>query len=172
MFIYITSGTYPFLKAIQENENNQDKHLFLLQNENATILLHETEGETIFKEPRRYEIFESSGTVGESKFAVMNNIPVTDEGRPVFEYRFKNRSKHIDKQPGFAGIRVLRPLKSDTYIVLTFWKDEASFSAWKESPSFGAAHGGGSTSETGKKKKKMFPRPAYVTKYNILQEED
>lgn len=172
MFIYITSGTYPFLKAIQKNEENQDKHLFLLQNENATILLHETEGETIFKEPRQYEVFESSGNVGKSKFAVMNNIPVTDEGRPIFEYRFKNRSKLIDKQPGFAGIRVLRPCKSDTYIVLTFWKDEASFSAWKSSQAFGTAHGSEETPKTGKKKKKIFPRPAYVTKYNILWEEE
>lgn len=172
MFIYMTSGTYPFLKTIQENNNNQDKHLLLLQNENVTILLHETEGETIFKEPRRYEVFESSGPIGESRFAVMNNIPVTDEGRPIFEYRFKNRSKLIDKQPGFTGIRVLRPLKSDTYIVLTFWKDEASFSAWKESKSFGAAHDSGDSSETENKKKKIFPRPAYVTKYSILQEED
>lgn len=172
MFIYMTSGTFPYLKAIQENEDNQDEHLILMQNENATILLHETDGETIFKEPRRYEVFESSGTVGESKFAVMNNIPVTDEGRPVFEYRFKNRSKLIDKQPGFAAIRVLRPVKSDTYIVLTYWKDEISFSSWKESQSFEAAHGSRDTPKTKKKKKKIFPRPAYVTKYTILHEED
>lgn len=169
MFCYITSGTYPYLTNFQQN--HPDEQLLLLQDQDVFMLLHETEGKTIFKESRSYEIFESAGSADGSAFAAMNYVPVTDEGRPVFEYRFKNRAKLIDKQPGFRGIRVLRPLKSDTYIILTFWKDEASFTAWKKSQTFAHAHDKSGTVLSKKEKKKIYPRPSYVKTYQILRED-
>ena len=34
----------------------------------------------------------------EDGYFVFNNIPVTDEGRPVFEHRFQMRAESIDDQ--------------------------------------------------------------------------
>jgi heme-degrading monooxygenase HmoA len=165
MQIYITTGTYEYLKGIA-NENSQEEML-LMENENGALLLHETDGETVFKEPRKYEVLDSAGGFGSTGFVVMNNIPVTDEGRPIFEYRFKNRSKQIENQPGFAAIRVLRPLSSNTYIVLTVWENEAAFKNWKNSESFKGAHSHKSEESGIEPQTKIFASSSYTTIYTI-----
>ena len=119
--MYFTGGTETFLKKFL-NENEQETLVFM-HNEDAFLLVHETEGSSLFKEPRKYEVVEARGTiVSPSGYAVFNHIPVWDESRPLFEYRFKTRTNSIEKQHGFKAIRVLRPRRSDIYIIFTLWE--------------------------------------------------
>jgi heme-degrading monooxygenase HmoA len=164
MNVYITVGTFGYLKTIKE-KNSQEK-IVIMENDDTALLLHETEGETVFNEPRKYEVLDSSGSIGNEGFVVFNNIPVTDEGRPIFEYRFKNRSKQIENEPGFLAIRVLRPLSSNTYIVLTIWENEKAFSNWKNSPSFKGAH---KNQEEAQPQPPIFSSPSYTTKYTLKE---
>jgi heme-degrading monooxygenase HmoA len=164
MNVYITVGTFGYLKTIKE-KNPQEK-IVIMENDDSALLLHETEGETVFKEPRRYEVIDASGDIGTEGYVVLNNIPVTDEGRPIFEYRFKNRSKQIENEPGFQAIRVLRPLSSNTYIVLTVWENETAFSNWKNSSSFQVAH---KKQEETQPKAQIFASPSYTTKYTLKE---
>ncbi|MDE3838137.1 antibiotic biosynthesis monooxygenase [Bacillus methanolicus] len=164
MNLYITSGTYEYLKTLKEKHPSE--YIILMQNSENSLLLHETEGKSVFKEPRKYEVIDSSGTFENAGFAVLNHIPVTDEGRPVFEYRFKNRSRSIENQPGFAAIRVLRPLSSNTYIILTLWENEQGFERWQKSKAFEKAHDKKET-DVGVEKQKIFSGPSYITKYVI-----
>ncbi len=60
-------------------------------------LVHETDGDTIFKEGHAYEVLDASANLADSGFAVLNNISVTDEGRPLFEQRFSQRARLIAK---------------------------------------------------------------------------
>jgi heme-degrading monooxygenase HmoA len=160
--MYFTGGTETFLKKFLE-ENEQETLVFM-HNEDAFLLVHETEGSSLFKEPREYEVVLAKGTiVTPSGYAVFNHIPVRDEGRPVFEYHFKNNTNSIEKQHGFKAIRVLRPRKSDTYIVFTLWKSEADYITWKKSPLF---------SEVYTLAPKIFLRPSFVTKYKIYEEKE
>ena len=139
MKIHITTGTYEFLKKLKDSHVGET--MVLMENENNCLLLHETAGESFFKEPRSYEVVDSAGKLNHDHgFAVLNNIPVTDEGRPLFEYRFKNREHLIEQEPGFLAIRVLRPFSSDTYIIFTQWKNAEAFNKWKSSNSFEKAH--------------------------------
>ena len=167
MYAYITAGTYDFLKAMKE-KNPQEK-IAMIENEDGALLLHESNGETIFKEPRKYEILDSAGTIGETGFVVMNNIPVTDEGRPIFEYRFKDRSKQVENQPGFLAIRVLRPLSSNTYIIITVWKTETAFNQWKNSASFKGAHHKQQEATAIEPKPKIFASTSYTKKYTLSE---
>ena len=89
----------------------------------------------------RYDVLDAVGEFkGQPGYIVCNNISVTDEGRPVFENRFKNRAGLIENEPGFQAIRVLRPLSNDTYVILTMWETEQNFKDWTESRSFENAH--------------------------------
>ena len=128
-------------------------------------------GTLFFKEPRKYEVIDASGQLTDMGFAVFNHVPVTDEGRPLFEYRFKNRDRLIEKEPGFIAIRVLRPFSSDTYIIFTLWKNESSFKSWQTSKSFEELHSKTDVEKGTKKVSKVFPRPSFVTKYSIVIEE-
>jgi heme-degrading monooxygenase HmoA len=137
MYIYITVGTFGYLKAVKD-KYPQEK-IAIMENENSALLLHETDHETVFKEPRKYEILDASGVIGVEGFVVMNNIPVTDEGRPIFEYHFKNSAKQMENK-GFQAIRVLRPLSSNPYIILTVWENKTAFTEWKNSASYNGVH--------------------------------
>ncbi|PLR75363.1 antibiotic biosynthesis monooxygenase [Bacillus sp. V3-13] len=168
MYLYMTTGTYDFMKSIKEK--NSGETMLLMENQVSALLIHETEGKTVFSTPRRYEVFDSAGTFEHANFAVLNNIPVTDEGRPLFEYRFKNRARMIENEPGFAAIRVLRPLDSNTYVILTLWENEQGFKNWQQSKAYEKAHEK-KESEEGVDKQQIFSGASYVTTYAAREEE-
>ncbi|MCZ0755997.1 antibiotic biosynthesis monooxygenase family protein [Anoxybacillus sp. J5B_2022] len=167
MKMYITTGTLDYLQNLKEKYAN--KPMLLLEGSDTALLLHETDGETVFQEPRHYEVLDAAGELG-GTFAVLNNIPVTEEGRPLFEYRFSQRARLIEKEPGFVAIRVLRPLSNDTYIIMTLWKEKQHFENWQRSKAFERAHGQREAAPQEEKQPTIFPRPSYVTKYTVVRE--
>ena len=46
MNVYITTGTYDFLKKLKDKHSNET--IFIMQNGENTLLLHETSGKTVF----------------------------------------------------------------------------------------------------------------------------
>jgi heme oxygenase (mycobilin-producing) len=166
MKLFITHGTMDYLKKIKESYQNET--MILMGTEDHALLLHETNGDSVFQEPRKYEVIDAFGSFEEVGFAVMNNIPVTEEGRPIFEYRFKQRSRSIEHQPGFCAIRVLRPITGDTYVILTLWKKEEYFQRWKQSKAFEKAHSKRGASAEAEQQTLIFPRPSYITAYPVL----
>ncbi|WML43304.1 antibiotic biosynthesis monooxygenase [Neobacillus sp. PS3-40] len=160
MKVFITTGTYDYLKKVKEKY--PEEAMVIMVNEDTALLLHETSTETLFNEPRKYEIIDSSGEIGLTGLAVMNNIPVTDEGRPLFEYSFKNRPMVIEKEQGFIALRVLRPKTSNTYIILTIWENELAFKNWQNSNNY-------SNEKSIATPPKGSVATAYVTKYQISE---
>ena len=89
------------------------------------------------------------------------NVLEVPEGKgDVLEQRFAARAGEVDKVDGFESFELLRPTEgTDRYLVVTRWRDEASFQAWMDSAAFqrghaqsqqdsedaeeGASHGGG-----------------------------
>lgn len=121
--------------------------------------------------PAYYEVLDAVGPLTEAGFVVMNNIPVTEEGRHEFEERFRNRARQVENEPGFTAIRVLRPMNSDTYIIMTLWKSEADFEAWQKSQAFQHAHHRRDSAEgLTAQKPSILPRPSYVTRYSTVRD--
>ena len=55
--------------------------------------------------------------------------------------RFAARAGAVDSQDGFEGFELLKPTdERTTWLVVTRWRDEASFQAWLSSPAFGHGH--------------------------------
>jgi heme-degrading monooxygenase HmoA len=71
---------------------------------------------------------------------VMNHIGVKDEYRKAFEDTFINRAHLVEKMAGFIKNEVLRPIRGDKYIVLTYWDSIENFNMWAESAEFRSAH--------------------------------
>lgn len=164
--MYFTGGTEDYLKKFFAD--NPQETFALMHSDDVFMLAHETEGSSLFNEPKKYEVIDASGTLHvPSGFVVCNHIPVSDEGRPLFEYRFKNRARLIEKEPGFLAIRVLRPLRYDTYMILTIWTGEAAYNQWKKSKSYSDAHSKGEFGAPN-----MFPRPSFATRYKIYEEDE
>ncbi|MDN7243467.1 antibiotic biosynthesis monooxygenase [Planococcus sp. N028] len=162
MNLYMTTGTYDYMKKLRDKYPNEN--MVMMQGENTTLVIHETEGKTVFQTPRRYEVVDGTGEFKEKGYFVLNNIPVTEEGRPIFEHRFKNRAGAIENEPGYIAFRVLRPRDSDTYVVLTEWESPIFFEKWKESQAFSQAHSK-SAEGTAEKRPNIFSGSSYVTTY-------
>jgi len=71
---------------------------------------------------------------------VSNRLQVAKGHEADFEKRFEGRARLVENMAGFIRLEILRPIKSDYYIVLTHWQDEASFRARTDSAEFKEAH--------------------------------
>ncbi|MGM9924032.1 MAG: antibiotic biosynthesis monooxygenase family protein [Bacillus sp. (in: firmicutes)] len=171
MNIYITSGTFDYLRNFKLKHTKEK--LILLHGEGKTVLLEENEHGTIFKEPRKYEVVDGIGELVQEGFVVMNNIPVAEESRPRFEHMFTNRADKVENQAGFQALRILRPIGSQTYIILTQWHKESAFNAWQSSQSLKEGHSGNAKTEYANSSQKMFTGEAFLTKFSapVFEEE-
>lgn len=77
---------------------------------------------------------------GHIVIVVSNRIHVTKGHEKEFEECFQARVGLVEKMPGFICLEILRPIKSDYYIVQTCWENMDAFRNWTDSPEFHEAH--------------------------------
>jgi heme oxygenase (mycobilin-producing) len=71
----------------------------------------------------------------------INAITVPADSGDELARRFAARAGAVDHQEGFEGFELLKPTdERTTWLVLTRWRDDASFEAWLRSPAFGHGH--------------------------------
>jgi heme oxygenase (mycobilin-producing) len=80
----------------------------------------------------------------------INAITVPPDGGDELARRFAARAGAVDDQQGFEGFELLQPTDGrTTWLVVTRWRDEASFDAWRTGPAFVHGHGHGQGSGHG-----------------------
>ena len=73
----------------------------------------------------------------------INAITVPPGSGDELAQRFAARAGAVDGQEGFEGFELLRPTDGrDQWLVVTRWRDEASFQSWVSSPAFAHGHAG------------------------------
>lgn len=165
---YITTGTADFLmKLIKKYEEEQ---MALLFGSGHSLLYHETSGKTVFQVPRKYAIIESTGNIPLKGFAVLHYLPVRDEDQKIFEHELSNRPRKLDSAIGFLALRILRPIKSDTYLIISFWGDKKSYESWKNMEEFAVPNEEKRAIEVNKRK--MFAGESYLKEYVIGTDEE
>ena len=71
----------------------------------------------------------------------INAITVPEGCGDELARRFASRAGAVDGQEGFEGFELLKPTDDrTTWLVVTRWRDEASFQAWLSSPAFSHGH--------------------------------
>ncbi|MCE4050386.1 MULTISPECIES: antibiotic biosynthesis monooxygenase family protein [Bacillaceae] len=168
MNIYLASGTYDFLvKKYAAKIDQQSLIAMQVLGSDSALLVHETLSSSIFAAPRKYETAGSNGDFSGKRFAVMNHIPVTDEHKPLFEQNMKRSLEQMGQQ--ISAYRLLRPVKGDTYIILSLWAERRDFIVWKQkhqnpdSPITGDPTNGGILQHT------MFNGKAYLLELTIAE---
>jgi len=77
----------------------------------------------------------------------INAISVPPQAAATLEERFAARAHTVDGADGFLGFQLLRPVAGeDRYFVVTHWRDDAAFEAWRDGDAR-AAHAGPSDGE-------------------------
>ncbi len=73
----------------------------------------------------------------------INAITVPKEAGDELAQRFAARAGAVDGQDGFEGFELLKPTDDrEQWLVVTRWRDEASFDAWVASSAFAHGHAG------------------------------
>ena len=74
-------------------------------------------------------------------YVVINAITVPAAQADELAKRFAGRAGMVESADGFEHFELLRPADGrEQWLVMTTWRDEASFEAWRASASFGQAH--------------------------------
>jgi len=71
---------------------------------------------------------------------VSNRMSVAKGWEEDFERRWKQRKWTVAQFPGFIRTEVLRPVRGDHYIVMTYWKSKEDFEHWTASQAHIEAH--------------------------------
>lgn len=160
MKAFMTNGTIDFLEKLD------DKHpeitFYLMNSNTGGLAYYENKNKNVFSSGREYDVIVQSGEMKEKGYVVMNNIPVTDDDKAVFEDRFKKQKAAVDGMPGFQAFRLLRPKKGNKYVVITQWGSITDFENWKGSEQFAKAHKRQTT-----KPQAYFPNEPFITKYHM-----
>ncbi len=73
----------------------------------------------------------------------INAITVPEGSGDELARRFAARAGAVDDQEGFEGFELLQPTDDrTTWLVITRWRDEDSFTAWVSSAAFSHGHAG------------------------------
>jgi heme-degrading monooxygenase HmoA len=74
----------------------------------------------------------------------INALTVPADSGDELARRFAARAGAVDNQEGFEGFELLQPTDGrTTWLVVTRWRDDEAFEAWRSSPAFGHGHGHG-----------------------------
>ncbi|MFD2639440.1 antibiotic biosynthesis monooxygenase family protein [Piscibacillus salipiscarius] len=158
--LWLTHGTRDFLLSLRDKNESLIVMEELDGDAKAVI---EGEEQHVLKEPREYEIVEEIGELKQYGYMVLNNIPVTSEGGPILEDKFKQRSGSIESAEGFEAFRILRPTRDNTYIILTQWKHVDDFMQWKNSQDFKKSHA------NQEQKPSYVSGHSYVTQLDVIE---
>ena len=94
---------------------------------------------------------------------VSNRIQVAKGHEKEFEERFQGRAGLVEKMPGFIRLEILKPIKSDYYVVHTYWENADAFHAWSESPEFKEAH-------KDRPRAEIFSGPSVFEMHEVIQQ--
>ncbi|WP_033829573.1 antibiotic biosynthesis monooxygenase family protein [Bacillus andreraoultii] len=167
MNAYITTGTGDFLLKLVQKYNKEQ--MALLFGSGHSLLYHETSGKTVFQVPRKYQLIESVGDFPVKGFAVFHYLPVREEDQKVFEHELSKRPRKLDNATGFLALRILRPIKCDTYLIISCWIDKKSYELWKNMEGFAVPNEEKRSIEVNKRT--MYAGESYLKEYAIGTDE-
>ncbi len=156
----MTLGTKDFLLSLRDQN---EKLIVMEELDGDARAIIEDEEQHVLKEPREYDIVEAIGDLKPYGYIVLNNIPVTSEGGPILENKFKQRSGSIESAEGFVAFRILRPTRDNTYVILTQWRQVDDFMQWRNSQDFKKSHAKQEESPT------YVSGHSYVTQLDVIE---
>lgn len=79
-------------------------------------------------------------TTSTGEYVVMNVVELPPTGSEAFEQAFAQRQSRLKDVDGFAGFELMRRDNDQEFLVISRWRDESAFDAWRNSDHFKNAH--------------------------------
>ncbi len=132
--LYTSYGTYGFLHQIKIN--NPTHQLFQFSASDTSVILEETDGETVLKSPSIYEVIKEIGEFSEHHFYCAIFIPSTEDHAYQLEKKLISVDDNFRNFGGFKSYRLLRPAKGTTYKIYFGFADRHAYEDFKQSDAF------------------------------------
>lgn len=134
MKFYITYGTYGYLNQIQLNNENHD--LFIFSGNDQSVMIEETDDETIFQQPKKFRVLTRFGSISSDDFHALISIPTTEDHKYQLEKKLESYLPHLDEYDGYNTYRLLKPLQSNIYKVFLGFSSRKAYEDYKKSSAF------------------------------------
>ncbi len=134
MKFYITYGTYGYLRQIQLN--NKSHQLLIFSGDDQSVMIDETENETVFQQPKSYRVLTRLGTLSADNFHALISIPTTEDHKYQLENKLENYVPSLDSSEGFNSFRLLKPIHSNIYKVFFGFTSRQAYEDFKKSSAF------------------------------------
>ena len=167
--LYTASGTADFLQKVVDKYPKEQ--MILLSGTDKSMILHETEGKTVFSLPQKYVVAESYGSLEQFGFYVLHHFSADGGNRDMLVQQFKNVLGKLTEDPTIRSFRLLTPKKGKGHVVfVTHWSGPHSYEAWKNSNIY-KNHFESLLNVEAQSIQKIFDGDNYVATYNALPKE-
>ncbi|MCU5746810.1 signal transduction protein TRAP [Staphylococcus sp. SQ8-PEA] len=134
MRLYATYGTYGYLNQIRLK--NPERNLLQFSAPDSSVIVEETDDETILKHPIIYDVINSTGELNEDHFYSVLFIPASEDHAYQLENKLKSISPDFGKFAGFKSYRFLKPTKGMTYKIYFGFNSRRDYEDFKQSTTF------------------------------------
>lgn len=134
MKMYASYGTFGYLNQIRLN--NPDHNLLQFSTSDSSVIIDETDGTTVLKEPIVYDVIESEGELDKDDFFAVLFIPTTDDHAYQLEKTILGISADFSQFAGFKSYRFLKPIEGLTYKIYFGFSSRSAYETFKNSALF------------------------------------
>lgn len=165
MKVFMTNGTLKFLKQLIDQHPKVT--FFFMSNKQNTVAYYENSKKGIFAAGREYTAVLKKGSLLESGYVVINNIPIPGESQPIFEDHFKTTLRNLQHVEGCQAFRLLKPKRGDMYAVFTQWRSINDYEKWINSEEFTRVN-----RQISIKQPAYFGSRSFTNTYSMVLDED
>lgn len=134
MKLYITYGTYGYIHQIQLN--NKDRNLLIFSSDDRSVLIDETEKESVFQQPNAFRSLSRVGDISENDFQAVISIPTSEDHKYQLEKKLGAYYPTLSDFEGYKSFRLLKPLKENVYKVMFGFESRTAYEDFKKSSVF------------------------------------
>lgn len=116
MYTYLTHGSDYYMNRLIDQ--HQERELLKFNGPEDVILYEETDQKSVFSTPESFEVVEAIGDLTDDKPLMLRYFQVTDDHRKSAESALTSHDANFYEYEGFQAFRLLRPLRTQSYIAV------------------------------------------------------
>lgn len=134
MKVYASYGTFGYLNQIRLN--NPDHNLLQFSASDSSVIIEETEDQSVLKQPLVYDVLKSEGELNKYHFFSVIFIPTSDDHAYQLEKKLENVSTDFNQYAGYRSYRFLKPEQGLTYKIYFGFESRTAYEDFKASDVF------------------------------------
>ncbi|MGO3498080.1 MAG: signal transduction protein TRAP [Staphylococcus equorum] len=134
MKIHASYGTFGYLNQIRLN--NPDHNLLQFSASDSSVIIEETDNQSVLKQPLVYEVLKAEGDLDENNFYSVIFIPTSEDHAYQLEKKLEGFSTDFNQFAGYRSYRFLKPEQGLTYKIYFGFESRNAYEDFRASSLF------------------------------------